>query len=192
MHGLKSSLVANWTENDKKTSNFKISVSPLKIVKDVYNALDVAFYISREKNNTMIGYVQTTRKSRLWNTHLRKKRLFSEQKRFFLHFRALFSLFMLILVRNREFSSCSLAEICKFHKNGDKANAHAGMPFCGMLQIVVSAIRLIFGRVDQGQQPIWGVGRLCLSFLGNAEPRLEKRNDLRLFCIHTKFGTVPC
>ena len=92
-----------------------------------------------------------------------KKRLFSEQKRFFLHFRALFSLFMLILVRNREFSSCSLAEICKFHKNGNKANAHAGMPFCGMLQIVVSAIRLIFGRVDQGQQPIWGVGRLRLS-----------------------------
>ena len=66
-----------------------------------------------------------------------KKRLFSEQKRFFLHFRALFSLFMLILVRNREFSSCSLAEICKFHKNGNKANAHAGMPFCGMLQFVM-------------------------------------------------------
>lgn len=140
----------------------------------------------------MIGYVQTTRKSRLWNTHLRKNAFFPNKKDFFLHFRALFSLFMLILVRNREFSSCSLAEICKFHKNGDKANAHAGMPFCGMLQIVVSAIRLIFGRVDQGQQPIWGVGRLCLSFLGNAEPRLEKRNDLRLFCIHTKFGTVPC
>ena len=40
-----------------------------------------------------------------------KKRLFSEQKRIFLHFRALFSLFMLILVRNREFSSCPLYEI---------------------------------------------------------------------------------
>ena len=83
MHGLKSSLVANWTENDKKTSNFKISVSPSKIVKDVYNALDVAFYISRTKNNTMIGYVQTTRKSRLWNTHLRKNTFFPKKKNFF-------------------------------------------------------------------------------------------------------------
>lgn len=121
-----------------------------------------------------------------------EKHLFSEKKEFFCTFVRFLAFFMLFLARNREFSSCSLAEICKFHKNGDKANAHAGMPFCGMLQIVVSAIRLIFGRVDQGQQPIWGVGRLCLSFLGNAEPRLEKRNDLRLFCIHTKFGTVPC
>ncbi|WP_295056717.1 hypothetical protein [uncultured Fibrobacter sp.] len=121
-----------------------------------------------------------------------EKRLFSEKKEFFCTFVRFLDYFMLFLVRNREFSSCSLAEICKFHKNGDKANAHAGMPHCGMLQIVVSAIRLIFGRVDQGQQPIWGVGRLCLSFLGNAEPRLEKRNDLRLFCILTKFGTVPC
>lgn len=61
---------------------FKISVSPSKIVKDVYNALDVAFYISRAKNNTMIGYVQTTRKSRLWNTHLRKNAFFPKKKNF--------------------------------------------------------------------------------------------------------------
>ena len=72
---------------------------------------------------------------------------------------------MLFLVRNREFSSCPLDEIYKFQMNGDKANAHAGVPFCGMLQIVVSAFWLIFGRIDQGQQPFWGVGRLCLSFI---------------------------
>ena len=38
--------------------SLKVSVSPSKIVKDVYNALDVAFYISRAKNNTMIVYVK--------------------------------------------------------------------------------------------------------------------------------------
>ena len=86
MHRRKSSLAAIWTEHDKNTSNFKISVSPSKIVKDVYNALDVAFYISRAKNNTMIGYVQTTRKSRLWNTHLRKNAFFPNKKEFFCTF----------------------------------------------------------------------------------------------------------
>lgn len=35
--------------------------------------------------------------------------------------------------------------------------------------------------MNQGQQPVWGVGRLRLSFLGFAEPRLDKCNDLRLF-----------
>ena len=44
----------------------------------------------------------------------------------------------------------------------------------------------------QGQQPFWGVGRLRLSFLGFAEPHLGKCNDLRLFCILTKFGEVLC
>ena len=96
MHRLKSSLVAKRPKMAKKTSNFKISVSPSKTVKDVYNALDVAFYISRTKNNTMIGNVQTTRKSRLWNTHLRKNAFFPKKKRIFLHFRALFSLFYVI------------------------------------------------------------------------------------------------
>ena len=92
-----------------------------------------------------------------------KKCLFSEKKDFFCSFVRFLAFFMLFLARNREFSSCSLAEICKFHKNRDKANAHAGMPHCGMLQIVVSAFGLIFGRIDQGQQPVWGVGRLRLS-----------------------------
>ena len=94
-----------------------------------------------------------------------KKRLFSEKKEFFCTFVRFLDYFMLFLVRNREFSSCPLDEICKFQMNGDKANAHTGMPFCGMLQIVVSAFGLIFGRIDQGQQPFWGVGRLCLSFI---------------------------
>ena len=41
--------------------------------------------------------------------------------------------------------------------------------------------------------PVWGVGRLRLSFLGFAEPHLGKCDDLRLFCIHTNLvlsGTV--
>ena len=36
--------------------------------------------------------------------------------------------------------------------------------------------------------PFWGVGRLRLSCIGIREPRLGKCNDLRLFCILTKFG----
>jgi len=121
-----------------------------------------------------------------------EKRFFPEKKEFFCTFVRFLAFFMLFLTRNREFSYCSLAEICKFHKNGDKANAHAGMPFCGVSRFVVTGFSTGLWSYDQGQQPVWGVGRLCLSFLGNAEPRLEKRNDLRLFCILTKFGTVPC
>ena len=98
MHRLKSSLVAKRPKMAKKTSNFKISVSPSKTVKDVYNALDVAFYISRTKNNTMIGNVQTTRKSRLWNTHLRKNAFFPKKKEFFCTFVRFLAFFMLFLV----------------------------------------------------------------------------------------------
>ena len=68
----------------------------------------------------------------------------------------------------------------------DKANAHAGMPFCGISRFVVLV------SCWCGQQPFWGVGRLCLSVTGNAEPRLGKCNDSRLFCILTKFGEVLC
>ena len=59
------------------------------------------------------------------------------------------------------------------------------MPFCGVLQFAVLTFRSGFGRVDQGQQPVWGVGRLRLSFLGIAEPQCGKRSDLRLFlCLY--------
>ena len=55
------------------------------------------------------------------------------------------------------------------------------MPFCGMFQFAIPILKSVFGRIGQGQQPFRGVGRLRLSFLGNAEPRLDKCNDLRLF-----------
>lgn len=45
---------------------------------------------------------------------------------------------------------------------------------------------------NQGQQPVWGVGRLRLSFRGSREPRMDKCNDTRLFCFLTKNGMVPC
>jgi hypothetical protein len=45
---------------------------------------------------------------------------------------------------------------------------------------------------DQRQQPVWGVGRLRLSFRGSREPRMDKCNDLRLFCILSKFGEDLC
>jgi len=47
------------------------------------------------------------------------------------------SIFKLFFKGKKEFSSCSHIEICKFHVHEDKANAHAGMPFCGVSQFAV-------------------------------------------------------
>ena len=59
--------------------------------------------------------------------------------------------------------------------NEYKANAHAGMPLCGVSRIVVPV------SCWYGQQPFRGVGRLRLSFIGIAEPHLDKCIDSRLF-----------
>lgn len=40
--------------------------------------------------------------------------------------------------------------------------------------------------------PFRGVGRLCLSVIRHAQPHMDKCNDLRLSCIHTKNGMIPC
>ena len=56
--------------------------------------------------------------------------------------------------------------MCKFQKNEDKANAHAGMPLCGVSRFAVPAFKSVFGCMTKEQQPFGGVGRLCLSFLG--------------------------
>jgi len=53
------------------------------------------------------------------------------------------SIFKLFLDGNKEFSSCSHLEICKFHFTEDKANAHADMPFCGVSQFAVQATALL-------------------------------------------------
>ena len=66
------------------------------------------------------------------------------------------------------------------------------MPFCGVPRFVVTGFSTGLWSSDQGQQPVWGVGRLRLSFRGSREPRMDKCNDLRLFCIHTKYGEVLC
>jgi hypothetical protein len=50
--------------------------------------------------------------------------------------------------------------MCKFQIDEDKANAHAGMPFCGVSRFVVPVL------CWYGQQPFRGVGRLCLSSIG--------------------------
>ena len=65
----------------------------------------------------------------------------------------------------------------------NKANAHAGMPFCGVSRFVVTGLLTGSWLYNQGQQPVWGVGRLYLSVRGIREPRVDKCNDLRLFCI---------
>lgn len=53
---------------------------------------------------------------------------------------------MLFLERNREFCSCSPREMCKFQIDENEADAHASMPFCGMLQFAVSAYKPVIGR----------------------------------------------
>jgi hypothetical protein len=55
-----------------------------------------------------------------------------------------------------------------------------------MFQFVVPISWSVFGRMTEGQQPFWGVGRLRLSSKGIREPQLGKCNDLRLFCILKK------
>ena len=65
-------------------------------------------------------------------------------------------------------------------------NAHAGMPFFGISRFAMPAFQPVFGRIDQGQQPFGGVGRLRLSFSGSLEPRLGKCNDSRPFLFHKK------
>ena len=47
--------------------------------------------------------------------------------------------------------------------------------------------------MTNGQQPFGGVGRLRLSVIGFAEPRLDKGNDSRLFFVFIqKIGEIHC
>ena len=71
--------------------------------------------------------------------------------------------------------------MCKFQITESKANAHAGMPFLRYASVCDADFLSVFGRIDQGQQPVWGVGRLCLSVIRHAQPHMDKCNDLRLF-----------
>lgn len=61
-------------------------------------------------------------------------------------------------MRLKRFCSCSPCEISKFQMNGDKANAHAGMPFLRYVSVCLISFLLIVGCKDQGQQPISGRG----------------------------------
>ncbi|MBQ7540325.1 MAG: hypothetical protein IJT13_04295, partial [Bacteroidaceae bacterium] len=68
-------------------------------------------------------------------------------------------LYMLFLKGKKEFSSCSLHEICKFLFTENKANAHAGMPFGGISQFVVSASWLILATALSGRGSFAFVGK---------------------------------
>ena len=48
-----------------------------------------------------------------------------------------------VYLERKEFSSCSLSEISTISITESKANAHAGMPFCGVLQFAVQATALL-------------------------------------------------
>ena len=67
-------------------------------------------------------------------------------------------------------------------------NAHAGMPFFGISRFAMPAFQPVFGRIDQGQQPFGGVGRLRLSVIRHAQPHFGKCNDSRPFLYSDKIG----
>ena len=74
----------------------------------------------------------------------------------------------------------------------DKANAHAGMPSFGVSQFAVPVFQPGFGRMTKGNSP-FGAWVVCVyQSEASLEPRLDRCNDTRLFCIHTKFGDVSC
>jgi len=85
---------------------------------------------------------------------------------------------------NREFSSCSHSEICNFHVQEGKANAHAGMPFFWRISVCRAKFMV------NGNSPFWGVGRLHLSCTGFAEPQSDRCNDLRLFYSEEKVTMI--
>ena len=66
------------------------------------------------------------------------------------------------------------------------------MPFCGVFQFAIPAFKSVFGRIDQGQQPFRGVGRLLLSNIGVREPQLGKCSDSRPFLYLYKFDENLC
>ena len=81
--------------------------------------------------------------------------------------------------------------MCKFQKNEDKANAHAGMPLCGVSRFAVPAFKSVFGCMTKEQQPFWGVGRLCLSFLG-MHSLTWINATICAFLYSYKIGSVHC
>jgi hypothetical protein len=95
-------------------------------------------------------------------------------------------LFKLFLESKKEFSSCSLDEMCKFLIDEDKANAHAGMPFCGISRFVVPIFLLALATA------LLGRGSFAFIVYRHAQPHLGKCNDSRPFFIHTKLGEDLC
>ena len=88
------------------------------------------------------------------------------------------------LKRKRVFCFCPQSEISTISLDESKANAHAGMPFLRYVSVCYAGFLAGLWSYDQGQQPVWGVGRLRLSSRGSREPHFDKCNDLRLFCFH--------
>ena len=56
------------------------------------------------------------------------------------------------------------------------------MPFCGISRFAIPAFLPVLGRIDQGATALSGRGSFAFIEQGNAEPRLGKCNDSRLFC----------
>ena len=66
------------------------------------------------------------------------------------------------------------------------------MPFCGISRFAVPVFQPVFGRDDQGATALLGRGSFAFIVQGNAEPRLGKCNDSRLFLYPCKFDEVHC
>lgn len=136
--------------------------------------------------------------------------LFSSQKHFF-YFLSVLLFFLLFLERNREFSSCSRSEICKFQVQEDKANAHVDTfdepPTAVPLGVFRQTAILVQQHeknvslrtpnrgeaisIQQCCRPFGGVGRLRLSCTGIAEPQNGKPQRTRTpFLYSLKIGVV--
>ena len=103
------------------------------------------------------------------------------------------SFFKLILILKIESLALVLyTKSANFYRTRTKRTLTQACRFAVCFSLLYQRLSLVFGRIGHGQQPFWGVGRLCLSFLGNAEPRVDKCNDSRLFCISTKNDTILC
>ena len=74
--------------------------------------------------------------------------------------------------------------------NGNKTNAHAGMPFCGMLQFVMPTSWSVFGRMTKGNSP-FGAWVVCVyRSLGMLSLKVVNATICAFFCFHKNWCDI--
>lgn len=77
--------------------------------------------------------------------------------------------------------------------NGNKANAHAGMLFCGVSRFVVTGFSTGSWSYRPRATARLGRGSVCVyRSLGMLSLKVVNATIYAFFCIHTKFGEVHC